>query len=102
MRKLRVTVYTITGKQLFLRVSPKLCRECDLTVRAVHDAVKEEGLEDRVEVVVKPWLNNVFRALAVGGWHPPVVVVANRMYHQGTVPDRHRLRAFLRDRAAGS
>lgn len=100
MTRLRVVVYTITGRQLFFRVTPKLCHECDLTVRAVERAVREEGLEDRVELVVRPWLNNVFRALAVGGWHPPVVVIGDRVHNQGTVPDSDGLRRALRAQAA--
>lgn len=101
MNRLPITVYTITGRQLFLLVSRKLCEECDLTVNTVRQVVREEGMEDRVEVMVKPWLNNVFRALSVGGWHPPIVVVDGDLYNQGTVPDPGRLRAFLRSRFDG-
>jgi hypothetical protein len=88
-----VTVYPITGKQLFFRVPHSWCRECDLTIRAVERVI--EG-HDRIELRVKPWWNNLFDALRRGGWHAPVVTIDGKIFTQGVVPDSNELRKALR------
>jgi len=86
-----VTVYPITGKQLFFRVPHSRCRECDLTIRAVGGI---EGHED-IELHVKPWRNHLFDALRRGGWHAPVVTIDGNIFSQGIVPDTDALRRAL-------
>lgn len=87
-----VTVYPFTGKQLFFRVPDSWCRECDLTVHAVEDAI---GGDQRFELRVKPWWNNLIGALRRGGWHAPVVTIDGKLFSQGIVPDVTRLRTAL-------
>ena len=87
-----VTVYPMTGRQLFFRVPHAICEECDLTVRLVQRVAADLP---HVEVRIKPWFNNLFDALRRGGWHPPVVTVNGRITTQGIVPDEERLRRAL-------
>lgn len=97
MPRPKVTVYTFTGRQGWIRVPRRICDACDLTVSTVRDIVSKLG-DGRVDLEVRPWLPNLFRALAVGGWHPPVVVVDGRVVEQGRVPKPERIRRAL-DRA---
>lgn len=87
-----VTVYPITGRQLFFHVPHSWCQECNLTVRAVQDAI--EGRDD-IELRMKPWWNHLFDALRRGGWHAPVVTIDGKLFSQGVVPDADRLRDAL-------
>ncbi|GMU39852.1 MAG: hypothetical protein AMXMBFR23_07180 [Chloroflexota bacterium] len=83
-----VTVYPITGKQLFFRVPESWCRECDLTIRAVERVI--EGRDD-IELRIKPWWNHLFDALRRGGWHAPVVTINGKVFSQGVVPEHRQL-----------
>lgn len=84
-RQVVVTVYRITGRQLFFDIGKSICEECDLTVAAVARAIRElEGVD--VKLSVKAWLNNLPIALARGAYHPPVLLVDNRVISQGVVP----------------
>ena len=91
-----VTVYPMTGRQLFFNVPHAICEECDLTIRLVQRVASD--LPD-VEVRIKPWFNHLFDALRRGGWHPPVVTINGRITTQGVVPDEDRLRHAI-ERAA--
>ncbi len=88
-----ITVFPITGRQLFFTVPERWCEECDLTVHvALCVADRHPG---RVRVEVKPWLNHFMSALRRGGWHPPVVLVAGRRVSQGVVPSLDALEAAV-------
>jgi hypothetical protein len=87
-----VTVYPITGRQLFFHVPHSWCRECDLTIRTVERVIA--GHEE-IELLVKPWWNHLFDALRRGGWHAPVVTIDGRVFSQGVVPDADALRRAL-------
>ena len=87
-----VTVYPMTGRQLFFTVPHAICEECDLTVRLVQRVAAD--LPD-VEVRIKPWFNHLFDALRRGGWHPPVVTINGKITTQGVVPDEAELRDAL-------
>ena len=87
-----VTVYPMTGRQLFFTVPHAVCQECDLTVRLVQRVASD--LPD-VEVRIKPWFNHLFDALRRGGWHPPVVTINGKISTQGVVPDEAGLRDAL-------
>ena len=87
-----VTVYPMTGRQLFFNVPHAICEECDLTVRLVQRVASDLP---HVEVRIKPWFNHLFDALRRGGWHPPVVTINGRVTTQGVVPDEDGLRRAL-------
>jgi hypothetical protein len=90
-----VAIYPIAGRQLFFRVPESFCRECDLTVRAVRQAVDELGNPSNVRVVIRPWLNYLPLALLRRGWHPPVVTINGKRFSQGVVPDVKVLRGAI-------
>ncbi|MYB42728.1 MAG: hypothetical protein F4X76_11205 [Chloroflexi bacterium] len=87
-----VTVYPMTGRQLFFTVPHAVCEECDLTVRLVQRVAADLPA---VEVRIKPWFNHLFDALRRGGWHPPVVTINGKISTQGVVPDEAELRDAL-------
>ena len=93
-----VTVYPMTGRQLFITVPHAICEECDLTVRLVQRVASDLP---HVEVRIKPWFNNLFDALRRGGWHPPVVTIDGKVATQGVVPDEATLRRALETAPAG-
>jgi len=93
--EVEVTVYSITGKQLFLRVSRELCEECDSTLGIVARAV-DEFKNHKVKLVVRPWLNNPFSAVLKGAYHPPVVLVDGEVVSQGFVPSPEGVKAAIR------
>ena len=88
-----ITVYPITGRQLFFRVPRSWCEQCDLTIDLVRSVV--DDLDGDYEVRVKPWFNHLFDALRSGGWHAPVVTIDGRVFSQGVVPDADELREAL-------
>lgn len=90
-----ITVFPITGRQLFFTVPGRWCEECDLTVHvARYVADRHPG---RVRFEAKPWLNHLIGALRRGGWHPPVVLVEGRRVSQGRVPNPEALDAVVRE-----
>ncbi len=99
--ELVITVYRITGRQLFFSVAGSICEECDLTVSAVNRAVHELGADGiRIKVDVRPWLNNLIRALSKGAYHPPVVLVDGKVVSQGLVPTVEGLNVAIREAVA--
>jgi len=92
----RVTIYRVTGRQLFFKVNPAFCRECDLTVEIVERALKELH-EVRAKLEVKPWLNYLLFSLVRGGYHPPVLLVEKRVVSQGVVPTLLQVKKALLD-----
>ena len=68
----RITIYKVTGNQLFFKVSPKLCEECDVLVNVTRRVVNEIN-DKRITVEIEPWLNNLRSSLKRGGWHTPVL-----------------------------
>ncbi|MEE8336725.1 MAG: thioredoxin family protein [Dehalococcoidia bacterium] len=94
MRKREITVYPITGRQLFFRVPHSWCEECDLTIRTARRVAEQIG-DVKVTVTVKPWFNHLFDALRRGGWHAPVLTIDGKLFSQGVVPDEDQLRKAL-------
>ena len=97
-RPVEVTVYRVTGSQLFFRVPEAVCEECDLTVAVARGVAASLGPEV-MNVTVKPWLNHLPEALLKGGWHPPVVTVKGKLFTQGIVPSAERLQQAIREAA---
>ncbi|MEI6042789.1 MAG: hypothetical protein WCS37_00235 [Chloroflexota bacterium] len=97
MKQIEIVIYRITGKQLFFSVPDELCEECELTVRQVKIVLRELGVEGdpRIKLIVKPWFEYMSEALALGGWHTPVLLINRRIFSQGIVPERPLLKAYL-------
>jgi len=94
-----ITVFPVTGRQLFFTVPERFCVECDLTIQlAKAVAARHPG---RVTVEIKPWFNYLLSALRRGGWHPPVVLVGGRRVSQGVVPSPEALGAAVLQALSG-
>lgn len=94
-----VTVYRVTGRQLFFTVPGRMCEECDLTVATARRIAQRLGSQ-AVRLEVKPWLNYAVETLLRGGWHPPIVTVNGRVFSQGIVPDTESFERVVRLAAA--
>ncbi len=92
---MHIVIYRITGQQGVVRVPDWVCRECDLTVRAVSRAVQEAGLSDETTIDVRPWLMHLGEAWRAGAHHPPAVLLDGALYSQEVVPDVKELRDRL-------
>ncbi len=68
-----------------------------MTVRQVKVVLREMGLEGdkRVKLTVKPWWEFLGEALTQGGWHAPVLVINRKIFTQGVVPERAKLKSYL-------
>jgi hypothetical protein len=86
LAKVRLTIYKVTGNQLFFKVPPRVCEECDILVNVTTRVVNEIN-DNRVTVEVKPWLSSLRSSLKRGGWHPPVLLINGQLFSQGTVPN---------------
>lgn len=94
-KKLDIVIYRISGKQFFFNVPSAWCEECDLTIAATRQVLREMGLaaDPRVRLTIKPWLEFMGQALAQGGWHAPVLLINGRIFSQGIVPQKAALKA---------
>jgi hypothetical protein len=91
---MEIMIYRITGQQWLVNVPEAWCEECDLTINLVKKVLAELGVgkgDKRVRLVVKPYAEFAFQALAKGGWHPPVLVIDGKIFSQGIVPDKAKL-----------
>jgi hypothetical protein len=91
----KITVFRITGQQLFFTVPERVCEECDLTIQVARSVAERHP--GRVTVEIKPWFNHLLSALRRGGWHPPVVLVDRQRVSQGVVPSPDALDAAVRE-----
>lgn len=64
------------------------CGECSLTVDVIEDTFANELADIPVELETHDWLSEWWRALRVGGWHAPIVVVGGRIVSQGHALNR--------------
>jgi len=95
MKKVNITIYKMTGKQLFFKVPEKVCEECDLSVERVKSVAKKIN-GNKINIEVEPWFNHMMKVLLKGGWHPPVVTVNGKIFSQGIVPDAQKLESVMR------
>jgi len=91
MRRVKILIYKITGKQLFFKVPSRICEECDLTVNVAKRVADEIG-SDKIDIEIKPWLGNLVSAIAKKALHPPVLLINGHIFSQGIVPDEKKLR----------
>ncbi len=89
-----LTIYKVTGNQLFFKVPPKVCEECDILFNVTKRVVAEIN-DKRVTLEIKPWLNNLKSSLTRGGWHPPVLLINGEVFSQGKIPNAKDLEAKI-------
>jgi len=64
------------------------CGECSLTVDVIQDTFATELAGIPVELEMHDWLSEWWRALRVGGWHAPIVIVGGKVVSQGHALNR--------------
>jgi len=97
MRKVQITIYRFTGKQWFFTIPKDWCVECDLLVDMVQDVVKELGIEEKVDLKIRPWFPWAwFVFLRYFVWHAPMLIVNGKLISQGIVPERQRVADALK------
>lgn len=65
--------------------------ECDLLVN-ITEKVVDELNDNRIRVEVKPWLNNLASAILKQAVHPSILLINGKVFSQGTVPDKNKLK----------
>ena len=97
MKKVQITIYRFSGKQGLFTIPKDWCLECDLLVDMVQDVVKELGVEEKVDLKIRPWFLwawlPFFRYFA---WHAPILVINGKLISQGIVPERQRVAGELK------
>ncbi|NQZ91384.1 MAG: glutaredoxin [Moritella sp.] len=64
------------------------CGECALTKDIVLDTLNNELDGIPIELEIKDWLNEWWQPLLKGGWHAPIVMVADKVISQGRALNR--------------
>lgn len=77
----KIIEYEWAGKKWFFKIKTH-CKECDLTSAILKSMMQKEFKGKDVSFEVKPGLNNVFYCLFRGAWHPPIIMVDGRKFHQ--------------------
>ncbi len=95
MAQIKITIFRITGRQLFFKVPERICKECDATAAIVKSVIQELGIAHHTNLAVKPWINNLISCLAHGSWHPPIVTINGKRFSQGHVLDPLKLKNHL-------
>ena len=97
MKKVQITIYRFSDKQGLFTIPKDWCLECDLLVDMVQDVVKELGVEEKVDLKIRPWFLwawlPFFRYFA---WHAPILVINGKLISQGIVPERQRVAGELK------
>lgn len=89
MEKVKVDIYLWEGQKFGFKIKSE-CAECNMVVALVRDLEKKE-LKNKIDVKIRPWLDNVFLLLFKRGWHAPIILVNGKVFSQGIVPNRNEL-----------
>lgn len=57
------------------------------SLATVAKAIKETGLDERVELNIKPWIIWFWRPFLRGGFSSPAVIVDGKLISSGKIPD---------------
>ena len=86
LANVHIIIYKVTGNQLFFKVPPRVCEECDILVNVTRRVVNEIN-DNRITIEIKPWLSSLRSSLKRGGWHTPVLLINGQVFSQGIVPN---------------
>ena len=89
MEKTKIDVYLWEGQKLGFKIKSE-CAECNMVVALLRDMEKKE-LKDKIDIEIKPWLDNIFPLLFKKAWHAPIVLTNGKVFSQGIVPNRQKL-----------
>ena len=83
---IKITQYRWSGKWGPFKIKSD-CEECDITTGIINSMMEKEFKDKDIEFEVKPWLDNWPHCLAKKSWHPPIVMVEDKKYHQFSKKD---------------
>jgi len=86
MAKVNIVQYEWAGRLGPIRIKTK-CEECDITHSIIEDMIANEFKNKDVVFTRKPWLDNFFRVLFKGAYHPPILIVNSKKFHQFSEKD---------------
>jgi len=95
-KKVRVIQYKWEGSWGPFRIAVP-CGECSANEGITQDVVEVEFAGEPVSFEVRPWLNNWWRVLPLGGFHAPITLVNGKLVSQGAVIDRGLLAYRIRN-----
>ena len=87
MYKVPITLYRWAGAWGPFKVKIP-CGECTLTKDVIKDTLEQELAGIPVELEVREWLTEWWKPLLKGGWHAPIVMVADKVISQGHALNR--------------
>ncbi|PJE80191.1 Glutaredoxin 3 [invertebrate metagenome] len=87
MTKVVITVYKWAGSWGPFRIRVP-CGECTLTKDVILDTLACDLSDIPVKLVMHDWLNQWWKPLLKGGWHPPIVMVGDKVISQGEALNR--------------
>ena len=76
---------------MLIQVLGSGCRNCELTLTNVKEAVTETGIEATVEKV-----SDYFAMVKLGVTCTPAIVIDGKVVFSGGVPDKESIRSWLR------
>lgn len=92
MAKITIDIYKWEGKFFPFEIKTK-CGECSLNtsiIKSVVEEMKNQGIE--VLFNQYPWLDNWYKTILKGGYHPPIVMVNGRVLKQEKVLTKEELK----------
>lgn len=101
MHKVSITLYRWAGAWGPFKVKIP-CGECTLTKDVILDTLKEELAGIPVELEIREWLTEWWKPLLKGGWHAPIVMVADKVISQGHALNRGLLTQAVIDAYASN
>ena len=92
MALVKIKIYKWEGEFFPFKIKT-ICGECGLNVKIVKDVAKEFG--SLVEIEEIPWLTYWYKVILKGGWHAPLVLINKKLFSQGVVVDKDKLRGEI-------
>ena len=93
MTKINIVQYKWEGKWGPFKVKVR-CGECDLSSTILKSMIKKEFKGKDVKLTILPWLDNWYKVILKGGWHAPIFIVNGRLFSQGNVISRSKLKEY--------
>jgi glutaredoxin len=86
-QQVSIVVYRWAGRWGPFRIRIP-CGECSLTRDVIKDTLANELADINVTLETRDWLSHWWQPLHRGGWHAPIVMVADRVVSQGRALNR--------------
>lgn len=93
-----VAIYRFTDKQGLFTIPKNWCVECDLLIAAVKKTISDLGIDDKAELIIKPWFIWWWQPLFTHfAWHAPILTINGKLISQGVVPSqKYLIQAFAK------